>query len=165
MLRLKTLSILILSLVFSYGQQKKSAVRFDNSLSYIQYEYSSDDMDFYSVKDIKNNPPKNNMPIFSVSTLDATNEIDSKNYIEFQKNNDAKNGKKILKTIIHDTIINGNKFYSMTIEEINEKTKESQTNLYGFSIKNNNAVVFLGSDMGKYEYFYTLIETFYSMRF
>ena len=121
-----------------------------------QYQYSSEDMDFYKAIDIKNNPPQKNMPIFAITIHYATTEIDSKKYIEFQKNRTLESGKMISKTINQDTITNGNKFYSMTINEIDNTTKQSQMMVYGFLLKNNNAIIFLGSDMGKHEYFYKL---------
>jgi len=164
MFKLKLLSFLILSSVFCYGQQKKSSVKFDNSILHIQYVYSSDDMDFYTATDPKSNPPKDNMPIFVITTHQETDESDSKNYIEFQKNNDVKKGATILKTAVQDTTINGFRFYSMTINEIDNKTKQNKTNLYGFLFKDKKAIIFLGSDMGKREYFNALLKTFYSMK-
>ena len=164
MLQLNLLSLYIFSSIFCYGQQKKNSVKFDNSILNIQYVYSSDDMDFYTAAGVKGNPPIANMPIFAITTQNATNESDSKNFVEFQKNNDVKKGATILKTAVQDTVIKGLRYYYMRINEIDNTTKQNQTNLYGFLFTNKKAIFFLGSDMGKHEYFNALLKTFYSMK-
>ena len=73
-------------------------------------------------------------------------------------------GKKILRFANEDSSIDGNNFYSMTINTTDNLTNQKQTVLYGFLLKNDTAIIFLGSDMGKQEYFYKLKKTFYSMR-
>jgi hypothetical protein len=163
-IRFIILSGLILSCASCFSQEKKNAVKFDNSLWSIRYEYSSDSIDFYSASDNKNNSPKQNMPIFAIMTHPGSTRNSSINYIEFQKNRIYKRGNKILKVIEEDTSINGNKFYAMTINTIDTLTNQKETMLYGFLLKHDDAIIFLGSDMGRHEYFDKLKKTFYSMR-
>ena len=164
MLRFSILSGLILSCIFCVGQKKINIVKFDSSLLNIQYIYSSEYMDFYAATDNKNNGSKKDMPIFAITTHYGTTRNSSIKYIEYQKNRELESGKKILRFANEDSSIDGNNFYSMTINTTDNLTNQKQTVLYGFLLKNDTAIIFLGSDMGKQEYFYKLKKTFYSMR-
>ena len=121
-------------------------------------------MAFYTTTDPKIKKSTQNMPIFAITTLDPATETLAKSNIEYQKANDVKQGMTISKTLIRDTTLNGLKFYSLTLYEINNKTKETTTNIYGFLFTNSKAIIFLGSNPGKNHYTDALLKTFYSMR-
>jgi hypothetical protein len=152
--------------VFSFGQLKVEDVKVDNTITGFKFAKDFDGLYVFlsnGEKDLKGNTSISTFAFLVKQKIDYANSIA---YLDFQMNNEKKNGFVISNVVRKDTIIGGLKAFEMIFtEKKNGKVPQLMFSYFAFIIKDNDVVFFLSGDNNKGKFIPKFKNTFYKLKF
>jgi hypothetical protein len=163
---LKLVLIILICPVFTFGQLKVGDVKVDNTITGFKFAKDYDGLYVFlpnGEKDLKSNMSVSTFAFLVKQNIDYANSIA---YLDFQMNNEKKNGFAISNIVRKDTVIGGLKAYEMSFnEKKNGKVQQMMNSYFAFIMKDNDVVFFLSGDNNKGKFIQKFKNTFYKLKF
>jgi hypothetical protein len=147
-----------------FAQVFKNEIKFDLSILNARLVNSKSHMDFYASTSIDGKTRQADLPIFVTTFYSNMSFQSAKAYLEFHKSRVLEENKYIKDQKISDTVIDGFKYYILTMSLVDKATKQEEQLVYGFVLKGAKAAFLLGSSTGDKKYVKKLQDSIYSLK-